>query len=200
MHPSFLIASTAALASALALGCGEQQSPMAPADQPAPSVRATVERITDVFPFGVFGFSDGTRTLIFGAPFEDLVSFCPDPVPTTDLFELLIVTRPDGSLKITGRGEEVNVVVFDAFIPDAGCDVLLGAPRYTGIVRVVVTDNDVFVSGNRANASQITVTGTVTDESGQEYHLTSFSHQVLAPGTGSVRNANVKIQLTPIGG
>ena len=200
MRPSFLIASTAALASALALGCGEQQSPMAPADQPAPSFPATVERITDVFPFGVFGFSDGSRTLIFGAPFEDLVTFCPAAVPTTDLFELLIVTRPDGSQKLNALGDAVHVVVFDAFVPDAGCDVLLGAPHYTGTVRVHYVDNDVFVSGNRANASQITVTGTVTDESGQEYHLTSFSHQVLAPVTGDVLNAKVKIHLTPIGG
>ena len=198
MHSSFLIASTAALASALTLACNEPQSPtVTAADPTAPSL---VQRITDVFPFGVFGFSDGSRTLIFGAPFEDLVTFCPAAVPTTDLFDLLIVTRPDGSDRLTARGEEVNVVVFDAFIPDAGCDALLGAPRYTGIVRVMYTDNDVFVSGNRANASQITVTGTVTDESGQDYHLTSFSHQVLAPGTGSVLNSRVKIQLTPIGG
>jgi hypothetical protein len=35
----------------------------------------------------------------------------------------------------------------------------------------------------------------VTDESGQEYHLTAFSHQVLAPGSGDVLNSNVKIQL-----
>ena len=197
MHRSFLIASTAALA--LALGCGEQQSPTAPADQPAPSVRASVERLTDVFPFGVFGFSDGSRTLIFGAPFEDLVTFCPAAVPTNDLFEILVVTRPDGSIKFNARGEEVNVVVFDAFVPDAGCDVLLGAPHYTGTVRVHAEDNDLFVSGNRANASQITVTGTVTDESGQEYHLTSFSHQVLAPGTAVVLQSKVKIHLTPIG-
>jgi hypothetical protein len=188
-RPSLL--STAALASALALGCGDQQSPVAPADQP---LSASVDHVTDVFPFGVFGFSDGSRTLIFGAPFEDLVTFCPDPVPTTDLFELVIVTRPDGSLKINARGEQVNVVVFDASIP-GGCDLLLGAPHYTGTVRVHYTDNDVFVSGNRANASQIKVTGTVTDESGQAFHLNAHSHQVLAPSTGTVLNSKVKIQL-----
>jgi hypothetical protein len=199
MHRSFLFGSSTALASVLALGCGEHPSPTAPADEPAPSLSASVERITDVFPFGVFGFSDGSRTLIFGAPFEDLVTFCPDPVPPTDLFEILIVTRPNGSLKFSARGEEVNVVVFDAFVPNAGCDALLGAPHYTGTVRVHSEDNDLFVSGNGANASQLTVKGTVTDESGQEYHLTSFSHQVLAPGTAVVLQSKVKIQLTPIG-
>ena len=199
MQRAFLFASSTALASALALGCGEQQPPTAPADEPAPSISASVQRITDVFPFGVFGFSDGSRTLIFGAPFEDLVTFCPAAVPTTDLFEILVATRPDGSIKFSARGEEVNVVVFDAFVPNAGCDVLLGAPHYTGTVRVHYEDNDLFVSGNGANASQITVTGTVTDESGQEYHLTSSSHQVLAPGTAVLRQSKVKIQLTPIG-
>lgn len=73
-----------------------------------------------------------------------------------------------------------------------------GVARAT--VRVHYEDNDLFVSGNGANASQITVKGTVTDESGQEYHLTSFSHQVLAPGSSVTLQSKVKIQLTPIGG
>lgn len=196
MRLSFLLP-TAALAGAL--GCGDQRPPTAPtADLPGPSL--SVARVTGPFPFGVFGFSDGNRTLIFGAPFEDLVAFCPAPVPTNDPFQQTIVTRPDGSFHITARGEAVHVVVFEASIPGANCDALLGAPHYAGTVRVHYTDNDVFVSGNRANASQITVTGTVTDESGQEYHLTAFSHQVLAPVSGSVLNAKVKIQLKPIGG
>lgn len=198
MRRSFL-PSTAALAGALALACDEPQSLTAPAADPtAPSL--SVERVTGPFPFGVFGFSDGSRTLIFGAPLEDLVRFCPAPVPATDPFEQLIVTRPDGSVHITARGEEVHVFVFEATSPTGNCAELLEAPRFTGTVRVHDTDNDGFVSGNRANASQIQVTGTVTDESGQLYHLVAFSHQVLARESGVVLNSKVKIQLTPIGG
>jgi hypothetical protein len=64
-------------------------------------------------------------------------------------------------------------------------------------------DNDVLVSGNRANASQVHFVGRVTDENGQLYHLVAFAHQVLAPGPPApdmvVQQATLKIHLTPIG-
>jgi hypothetical protein len=62
------------------------------------------------------------------------------------------------------------------------------------------TDNDVFVSGNRANASQIQVNGRVRDASGQVYHLTAVNVTVRAPGEGDILNENTKIKLNPIGG
>jgi hypothetical protein len=202
MRRSFLF-NAAAVTGAFALGCADQEPTTAPAaDQATPSL--SVERGTGVFPFGVFGFSDGRRTLIFGAPFEDLVSFCPAPVPPVDLFDLLTVTRPDGSTKLLFKGEDVHVVVFDAV--SSTCDnTLLDAPRFTGTVRVALTDSDADLSGHGADASQITVTGTVTDESGQQYHLVVSSHQVLSPASTLdpfnlvVLNSKVKIQLTPIG-
>ena len=47
------------------------------------------------------------------------------------------------------------------------------------------------------------VTGTVTDESGQRYHLVALSQQVLAPGHPApdvvVQHSEIKIHLTPIG-
>ena len=58
-----------AAAIVVALGCSEQQPPTAPvADLPAPSYGAAVEHVTGPFPFGTFGYDDGSRTLIFGAP------------------------------------------------------------------------------------------------------------------------------------
>ena len=200
MRPSLLLPT---LASAFVLGCDDSESTTAVADDPtAPS--QSVERGTGPFPFGVFGFSDGRRTLIFGAPFEDLVSFCPAPVPPVDLFDQLTVTRPDGSTKLVLTGEDVHVSIFEAV--SSTCDnTLLDAPRFTGTVRVILTDSDADLSGHGADASQIIVTGIVTDESGQQYHLVALSHQVLSPASTLdpfnlvVLNSKVKIQLTPIG-
>jgi hypothetical protein len=95
-------------------------------------------------------------------------------------------------------GKEVNVIVFD----EAGasdCAELLDAPHLTGTARVLFTDNDLFVSGNRAESTLLQVTGTLTNESGQKFHLVSMSHSVFAPD-GTVLNSKVTIQLTPIGG
>lgn len=188
-----------ALVGALAIGCGDQQPLTAPAtDIPTPSYSATVEHVTAPFPFGVFGYSDGTRTLIFGAPFEDLVEFCPDPIPPVDLMKQIAVTRPDGSIKHLAVGKDMNVIVFEE-AGAADCAELLDAPRYTGTARVLTTDNDLFVSGNRGESTLIQVTGTLANESGQKFHLVSINHFVLAPD-GTVLNSKVTIQLTPIGG
>ena len=47
------------------------------------------------------------------------------------------------------------------------------------------------------------VTGTVTDESGQAYHLVTFGHQILEKGHPApdvvVKHAKFHITLTPIG-
>ena len=125
------------------------------------------------------------------------MTFCPARVPTVDAFKQTIVTRPDESIKYLGVGKDVNVVVFE----EAGtsdCAELLDAPRYTGTARVLFTDNDLFVSGNRTQSTLIQVTGTLTNESGQRYHLVSMNQTVLAPD-GTVLNQKVTIRLTPIG-
>ena len=114
----------------------------------------------------------------------------------------LLVTRPDGSVKFLQRGKNVNVVVFDT--TDFSCDALLAAPHLTGTGRVNATDNDLFLSGNRANASKVHFTGTVTDESGQKWHVEAIGHQVIARGSTLDNliflNIVSRIHLTPVGG
>ena len=96
----------------------------------------------------------------------------------------------------------VNVVAIELAGP-AFCDSPLGV-GFAGTARVLYTDSDVFVSGNRADASQIQVTGTVTDGSGQRYHLLAINVRVIAPGSTPDNpvdlNARAQIRLTPVGG
>jgi len=194
MHRPLLLP-TAALASTLALGCADHQSPTAPADSPAPSL--SVERGTVPF---AFAFSDVGHTLFIGLSIEDLTSlFCTGTEFDVDLLNQLTVTRPDDSIKLLLRGKDVNVVVVE-FV---NCDNLIDL-SLTGTARVLYTDSDAFVTGKRADASQIQVTGTVTDASGQQYHLTAVDVRVIAPGSTAENpvdlNSVIKIKLTPIGG
>jgi hypothetical protein len=143
--------------------------------------------------------------VFFGLTVEGLTSiFCTGTDFEPDQFDALHLLRPDGSLKEQFKGKDVNVVVvdgpaFDQFF----CQNPLPVPTFTGTARIVINDNDFFVTGNRADASMVHVTGTVTDESGQLYHLVATSQQVLAPGHPApdvvVQHAEVKIHLTPIG-
>jgi hypothetical protein len=171
--------STLALASALALGCDDQSSPTATSDTPAASFDATVTR--DPEPFG-FGFGNEQYTVFIGLTVEDLISiFCTGSEFDVDLVNGFHVFRPDGSRKDQLKGD-VNVVVVQApTFFTSFCDDSL-PPTFTGTVRLSINDNDFFVTGNRGNASMVHLTGTVTDESGQRYHLTLSSQQVLAPG------------------
>ena len=190
MH-RFRLISTAVLASALALGCADQQSPTAPADPVAPSL--SVERGTDEFGFG---FSDGRLTVFLGATIEDLIGICAETEFTIDQIHRLTVTRPDGSSKLLLRGKEDVVVLEAVGLP---CGNLLDVPRLTGTARVVVTDSDVDLTGHGADGSMVQVTGTVTDESGQQYHLVALTHQVVDPSNTSF-DFFAKIRLAPIGG
>jgi hypothetical protein len=111
--------------------------------------------------------------------------------------------RPDGSLKDHFKGD-VTVIVVD-LVPfnESFCNDPSTVPMYIGTARLVLNDNDFFVTGKRADASMMHVRGTVTDESGQRYHLVATNQQVLAPGHPFpdvvVQHADVKIHLTPVG-
>jgi hypothetical protein len=201
MRRSFLVVSTAALAGAFVLGCADQPSPTAIADPPTPSFRATVIRGTE--PFG-FAFDDGRQILFIGLSVEDLTSiFCTGTDFDVDEISGFHLLRPDGSLKEHFKGDETVVVVDGAAFDQSFCQEPSAVPTFTGTARVVLNDNDFFVTGNRANASMLHVTGTVTDESGQLYHLVASSQQVLAPGHPApdvvVQHSGIKIRLTPIG-
>ena len=129
--------------------------------------------------------------------------FCTGTDFSTDEVNALHVLRPDGSLKDQFKGDVSIVVVDGPAFDESFCEDPSAVPTFTGTGHFVINDNDFFVTGNRANASMVRVTGTLTDESGQLYHLVATSQQVLAPGHPApdvvVQHAEVKIRLTPIG-
>jgi hypothetical protein len=195
------ITTACTLAVALLLACGGPQSIAGTSDPSSPSFRATIDRTTE--PFG-FAFDDGRQILFIGLSVEALTSiFCTHTDFDIDEISMSHLLRPDGSLKEHYKGDETVVVVdgpaFDQFF----CQNPSAVPTFTGTARIVLNDNDFFVIGNRADASMLHATGTVTDESGQRYHLVAFSQQVLAPGHPApdvvVQHAGIKIRLTPVG-
>jgi hypothetical protein len=198
-HP--LLIPTAVFAGALALGCGEPQAPTSPAaDQPAPSL--SVERST----VGLgFAFDDGRRIFFLGLTFEDLVGiFCNGGPVDADEVNQLLVTRPDGSTKLQLKGN-VNVVVVDLVaFSESFCQDPSAVPTYTGTARLVLNDSDFDLSGPGADAAQMHLVGTVTDQHGQRYHLVGINQSIVAPEFTSpedfvFRHQNVKIKLTRIG-
>ncbi len=186
-----------ALAGALALGCADSQSPTAIAAGPNSPASSIVERSTE--PFG-FAFADDRYVLFMGLTLENVITaVCVGSQVDVEEVQALTVTRPnDGSLKTLQRGT-LTLVAIELSGPDFCAD---PAVAFVGTGRVLYTDNDVFVSGNRANASQIKVNGTMTDASGQAYHLTAVNVTVRAPGENQddLLNQNTKIKLTSIGG
>jgi hypothetical protein len=190
------------LASALALACGDQQSPTAPADFSRPSFRATTERFTA--PTAVL-FGNEQRTVGLGGTVEQWAALCAgqEPEEDFDLMTLLTITRPDGSQKGTLKGQNLHILVWDipGSTPFAG-DICGEDPVYTGTGHLTLTDSDADLSHPGADASGQTLVGTVTDASGQRYHLVAAIRFTVAENTldDFVINAHAsKIQLTPIG-
>jgi hypothetical protein len=190
-----------ALSGALTLACSyEQNSPMSPTTE---SVAHSVERST--VPLG-FAFDDGRHIFFLGLTFEDLVSiFCTGTAFEVDEVNQLEVIRPDGSQKLQLKGD-VNVVVVDlAAFEQSFCQDPAAVPTYTGTARLILNDSDFDLSGPGADAAQMHLVGTVTDQNGQRYHVVGINQSIVAPEFTSVddfefTHANIKIKLTPIGG
>jgi hypothetical protein len=191
----------AALTGALLLGCADEQSPTPTADPTGPSLSA--ERGTAEF---ASAFADDRYSIVVGLTFEDVVGICEGRLPPPPTWDQLTVTRPEGqddfreSIKQLTRAKDLPITIFE-FSPfpfGHECD-LLGAPRLEGTGQAFIADNDVFLTHNGANAFNLRVTGTVTDESGQPYHLEVRVLGVLSRETISL-NGFLKIQLTSIGG
>ena len=204
MRRSFLL-NTAALVGTLALGCGDQQSPTAPTDFSSPSFRATVARSSANFGFA---FGNEERSVLIGGTAENWAAFCATGAEVWDTWEILLITRPDGSQRNTVKGENMNILVWNlpGATPFAG-DICSASPDYTCTGKIVLTDSDVDLSGHGADATGQMVTGTVTDASGQRYHLVAVLRATVAPEItldNFVFDEHfitrvAKIQLTPIG-
>jgi hypothetical protein len=191
----FFLLSATALTGTLAIGCGEQSSPMAPVDPFAPSL--SVERTIEHF---AFGGGDDQHVVIFGATAENWATFCATRAENFDAWTVLTVTRPDGSQKVGWQGTGLHVLVWN--LP---ADICTESPDYTGTARLVLADNDLDLSGHGANGSGQTGTGTVTDANGQRYRLlwvnrTTVSVEFTSDEEPFVFDTHMfKIQLTPTG-
>ena len=170
-----------AITGALAVSCADSKSPTAPTTlQQLPTNHSahSVERST--VPFG-FAFDDGRQIFFLGLTFEDLVSiFCTGAPFDVDEVNQLEVIRPDGSQKLQLKGN-VNVVVVNlAAFNQSFCQEPSAVPTYTGTARLILNDSDFDLSGPGADAAQMHLVGTVTDQNGQRYHVVGINQSVVA--------------------
>jgi hypothetical protein len=205
MRRSSLLTS-AALAGALGLGCSEQADVTAPphaapTGSPTASAdlaRATVSRFTDFV--GDFVVDEEQQlSAIIGRSYETVVSVCTTGQDNPDTGLVQVVQRPDGSINVLVRAEDVNIVVWNTVLPPDNCGLFLSTtPFATGtghyIQRLrVPTENGGFNIFGR-------FVGTVTSlETGQQYHFLWTGHIVVTP-IGQVHFSGGAIKLTPIGG
>jgi len=194
--PRFVLP-VAALAGALALGCGEHPSPTAVSDRIAPSY--SVDRASG--PFFSLGFANDQYSVIVGSTAENWSAFCQTGAQNWDDWNILTVTRPDGSQKVTIRGgPNQHLLVWYSPTPIPPC---AGPPDFTGTAHFLSHDSDVDLSGHGADASGTTVEGIVTDVNGQRYHfganiLLTVAPQYTLDNFVIVFHSN-RISLTPVG-
>jgi hypothetical protein len=124
---------------------------------------------------------------------------------------VLTVIRPEGrgdfeeSFKQLTRGKNLAITVFEFSPFEFGNECpLLAAPHFEGTGQAFFNDNDVELTHHGANSFNFRVNGTVTDESGQRYHLVMRIHQVLSQESTLenfvyIHPVDFEIKLTPIG-
>jgi hypothetical protein len=208
-----LLPLAAALAAALALGCGEQPNPAEPASGPQGSFRtaqnpdgpgAFAEHIPEG---GYFATTDDPApglTIIVGTTFAQHLEFCETgelPLP----LDRLLVTRPDGSVKTRVQGANVPLVVWQTAIPAIDvpaelCDpAFLALPHLEGTAQFLDRDNDLFGSGNRANAFGTRIVGQVRSDAGERFRFLGLIRTVILR-SGEPRATRFDLSLQPIGG
>lgn len=172
-----------------------------------PSSSGIVDRLVVNNAFGVFPdfnngfwvFADVTR--------EDFCAWLetePDPdeappdiglTPT----DIQLVTTPPGAIVVLiqpgNHPLALHAMVPDAVGPCAGSEPDAWAE---GSARVIVTDNDVQVSGDRANAFGVQGTGSVTDAAGGAWHY-SWHDRFLVTKEGEFRILSSHTLLSPTG-
>jgi hypothetical protein len=187
----FLLGCTALL-STLALACDEESSPTSPAENVRPSLRATVTRTTEAF-FRL-EVDDATGLIaVFGLSQEDLAGLCAGQVVDFDQLRDVIVTRPDGSVKLTVQGRpRVTIYPPTANLTDL-CQLTEVTPIATGTVHFSHLDNDVFLSGNGANSFGENLMGTASGSGGRFQVRERFRVTILPSGEPELRNFEFSI-------
>ena len=190
-----LLALLAALT--LAAGCGEPQSPDAPAS-PIPtsspslsqgdrgSAGAVISRGALAIGFIIADQEQGLTTTI-GVTFEDLGRLCAGEAVLPEI-AALFVERPTGAVKFQLKGDALPVVVWQVLSDDA-CGVLATTEPYAeGAAGLRLLDNDAgdFPVEPGGNASTLHAVGTVeVVASGDELHYQAVAHSFLPRGATS---------------
>jgi len=202
-----LMLPTAALASALALGCADQPTPSEPADPLRASFR------TEQNPEGrgafiirgeqgaVFVVDPGSNlSALIGWTFAELGQVCAGGDFPTRLEEFFVV-RPHSTPELADlhyvlRGTRLPLLVWETASFDL-CGELLLLPHLTGIGNYKRTDNDLFTTGTRGNAGHEGVQGQVTSEAGERFKFSEQFHGVINKTHNKC--CRFELQLRPIG-
>jgi hypothetical protein len=151
-----------ALAAALCLIAAGQAGADPPDDPPGP-----VSRFTDVFATVYVDPADGLVALggppaeegCFGLGFDDIADF-------------QIVELPSGPVKLLVRDVDQPMSLYEASTIDEVCEAVFAGmtpePLASGVVRVVVSDNDTEASLTRTNAFGDMSTGTLQRADGTD--------------------------------
>jgi hypothetical protein len=201
----------ALLGCALVFACGDQSRITEPAGPTAPSFRtaqnpdgpgAFVAIVEEAYLITMDPEPAPGIVAIVGATFAEHLEFCATGEPVRP-FRRLLVFRPDGSVMTTVRGAQVPILVWETTIPfvdplaEICTDAFLETPHLTGTGNFSSHDNDLFTTGNRANAAGSRITGKVSSESGERFLFSSKFHIVI------FRNGDQRltfdIQLKPLG-
>ncbi|HEU4747633.1 MAG TPA: hypothetical protein VFS56_03965, partial [Gemmatimonadaceae bacterium] len=139
-----------------------------------------VVRFEGQFVFFIFDPETGLVALA-GAP-DDPAQAAPcggdEPFATVDFQEAGV---RQGVIHALVKGDEVNLHVFQLSTFVNAC---VSTPIASGKGRLMYTDNDVFLSGTRANSWGFRMGGDVTLVGGGTAHLMAHNHfQVLPDGT-----------------
>jgi hypothetical protein len=193
-----LLLPTAVVAGGLALGCADQQSPAAPAEPAAPSLRA--ERIAPAFAGLLLG-ADASNSLLVqigwetGVTPEDLCVDFNEAINEVGQKGQFVFTPPGGFLAhLSGRDANLVLYQFGEGILTDPCQ-LIGAPVLgTGTGKFVW---QIIDPGPGATAIHATVQGTVDLVSGGQARLLATARVTILPD-GTLLFDEERVRLTPL--
>lgn len=201
-----LTISTGAVASALALGCGDHPGVNDPSSGAVPSFSATVDRFAQPW-FERFIDRESGLTLLAGVTLDQLPDICAggDFVETADWLLVAHPAQDDGTVLHTRiRDQDQSVLIWDVAVDQSVCQELFleGVPPLAvGTARMTFTDNDFAGTSSHTDSFGQRIEGTVTNPAnGQRYHLEAAYHVVVLPDGTQKVIADRFVRLTPIGG
>jgi hypothetical protein len=134
-------------------------------------------------------------TLLIGWTSEELKRFCAAGEVTVGSLAELLVFRPDGSVHRNVHGSQIPLLVWEGVEPDLCA--ALEVPHLTGTGQFTSTDNDVFTTGNRADAFHYGIHGKVASEAGERFLFSGQIYGVIL--RSGEQHFTSDLQLKPFG-